>query len=207
MNIPEDIQQHLNDYKATSLHSAESMHLDRQRLFEMCESPIEQIFLMTMWEYTNGYPVNYQGLHLLASNFGEPFQYGYDLRIFPQYEIRVPDPDKHGSTRDYRVDFMHFVLPPCLPNNRQLPYDFHRDAIARIAVELDEHEYHERTPDQALRNRSRDRALTAAGYTTMRFTGREIHRGADAKGLELVSYIDQVVRRHIETNQLKFFPD
>jgi very-short-patch-repair endonuclease len=44
----------------------------------------------------------------------------------------------------------------------------------RIAVECDGHDFHDRTPAQAARDKARDRRLAAAGWTVMRFTGREI---------------------------------
>src|SRR5688572_19962442 len=47
-----------------------------------------------------------------------------------------------------------------------------------LAIECDGHDYHERTKEQARRDRSRDRKLLAAGINTVRFTGSEIYRDA-----------------------------
>ena len=49
-----------------------------------------------------------------------------------------------------------------------------------IAIECDGHDFHEKTPEQAARDKARDRALTEAGWTMLRFTGREIHRDSRA---------------------------
>jgi hypothetical protein len=46
----------------------------------------------------------------------------------------------------------------------------------RIFVECDGHDFHERTKEQAERDRSKDRAIQAAGIPILRFTGREIWR-------------------------------
>jgi very-short-patch-repair endonuclease len=46
----------------------------------------------------------------------------------------------------------------------------------KIIVECDGHDFHERTKEQAMRDRARDRAAQAAGYQMMRFTGAEIFR-------------------------------
>lgn len=43
------------------------------------------------------------------------------------------------------------------------------------AVELDGHDFHERTKEQAARDKSRDRLLTAAGWRVLRFTGSEVY--------------------------------
>lgn len=48
--------------------------------------------------------------------------------------------------------------------------------IGRVVVELDGHEWHERTPEQVERDHKRDRQLIACGYTVLRFSGREVIR-------------------------------
>jgi hypothetical protein len=45
----------------------------------------------------------------------------------------------------------------------------------KVVVECDGHEFHERTKEQARADKSRDRELTAMGYTVLHFTGSEIH--------------------------------
>lgn len=64
---------------------------------------------------------------------------------------------------DWPVDFIFTVLHPKKP-----------EAIS-LVVECDGHEFHERTKEQAARDRSRDRRLQSAGYTVFRFTGAEIY--------------------------------
>jgi very-short-patch-repair endonuclease len=49
---------------------------------------------------------------------------------------------------------------------------------ARVIVECDGHDFHERTKEQAERDKSRDRELQALGYPVYRFTGSEIWRSA-----------------------------
>jgi very-short-patch-repair endonuclease len=49
-----------------------------------------------------------------------------------------------------------------------------RGEVKWVIVECDGHEFHERTKEQAVRDRSRDRDLQLLGYTILRFTGREI---------------------------------
>lgn len=43
-----------------------------------------------------------------------------------------------------------------------------------LAVECDGHDFHEKTKEQAARDKSRDRTMSSMGITTMRFTGSEI---------------------------------
>lgn len=45
-----------------------------------------------------------------------------------------------------------------------------------LIVELDGHQFHEKTPEQAEHDRKRDRWFAANGYRVIRFTGREVWR-------------------------------
>lgn len=61
-----------------------------------------------------------------------------------------------------------------------------------IIIECDGHDFHERTQDQALHDRRRDREMTSAGYRVVRFTGREIHRDPDACAEEVGNLLDKL---------------
>ena len=50
------------------------------------------------------------------------------------------------------------------------------EAEIKIVIECDGHDFHERTKEQAARDRSRDRELQRLGFKIMRFTGAEIWR-------------------------------
>jgi very-short-patch-repair endonuclease len=50
------------------------------------------------------------------------------------------------------------------------------DSTVNLAIECDGHEFHEKTKKQAQYDRQRERAITAAGYTVIRFTGSEIFK-------------------------------
>ena len=77
-------------------------------------------------------------------------------RILPQEPIKTPQ-------GNYRVDFLITITMP-------------DEAVLRLAVECDGHDYHERTKEQAARDKSRDRALTEIGIRVLRFTGSEVWR-------------------------------
>lgn len=48
----------------------------------------------------------------------------------------------------------------------------------KIVVECDGHNFHERTKEQAARDRRRDRDLAGMGYLVLRYTGSEIWKSA-----------------------------
>ncbi len=44
-----------------------------------------------------------------------------------------------------------------------------------VVVEVDGHDFHERTKEQAAHDKSRDRSMQLAGYVVLRFTGSEVN--------------------------------
>jgi hypothetical protein len=49
-----------------------------------------------------------------------------------------------------------------------------RSASKAMVVECDGHDFHDRTKDQASRDRERDRLLQSFGFLVYRYTGRDI---------------------------------
>ena len=62
----------------------------------------------------------------------------------------------------------------------------------RIAVEADGHEFHERTREQATRDKARDRALTADGWRVLRFSGSEIWKAPEKCAREVVTIVNSI---------------
>lgn len=82
----------------------------------------------------------------------------YAAALAPQVDVDV------GGKR-YRLDFGLRLV------------DTHEDRPAIfVAVECDGHDFHERTREQAARDRARDRDLQSIGWIVARFTGSEIFR-------------------------------
>ena len=96
-----------------------------------------------------------------------------DLASLIENEIWFGDVEKHSR---YRVDF---ILKD-----------------ARIIIELDGYEYHS-SPEQLERDSIRQRYLTRAGYSVIRFTGREIKR--DAAGC--VEEVRQIYKERLQRKQ------
>ncbi len=59
---------------------------------------------------------------------------------------------------------------------------------ARLIVECDGHDFHERTKQQAARDRRRDRMSQFEGTPVLRFTGSEIWRDPWACAMEVISW-------------------
>lgn len=151
-----------------------------------CESPIEQLFLAALLEsgawdldagrldrayYRGKWPL-FRSLPetdwpdargVFASRSGSPAGHGF---VFGQAHVLISE-----KAHTPRVDFAICV----------------RDA--HLVIELDGHEFHERTKEQAKRDKSRDRLLTASGWRVLRFTGSEIWANAS----RCVEQVEEVI--------------
>jgi very-short-patch-repair endonuclease len=76
---------------------------------------------------------------------------GLGVTIAPQTELTI-------ASKKYRIDFV--IASPDL----------------KLAIEIDGHDFHEKTKEQAANDRARERSIVREGYTLMRFTGSEIFR-------------------------------
>lgn len=59
----------------------------------------------------------------------------------------------------------------------------------RIVIECDGHDYHERTKEQARKDRGRDRAFQQEGWLVARFTGSEIYADAERCAKEAINML------------------
>lgn len=148
-----------------------------QRLFrqftwaaeKLCESPIERRMLSGLMLCPFGYyddPNQILDPAEMAQKGGISFN-GDGAVIVPQATIpRLP----------YRVDFLVALNP------RHVEVS----PIPCFVIECDGHDFHERTKQQAARDRKKDRDIQNIGIPCLRFTGSEIYKDLD----ECVNQVD-----------------
>ncbi|GAB7387405.1 hypothetical protein BSNK01_12410 [Bacillaceae bacterium] len=127
-----------------------------------CESPIEQLLYLRLLKSIN--------LDRKAMDYKvyDPQSY---FRIYPQYKVIVGD-------KTYRLDFhleCHFK------GRKHL-----------FAIECDGHEFHEKSKEQAARDKQRDRDLASLGYVVLRFTGSEIWKDPSKCADQVLDIIDKL---------------
>lgn len=134
-----------------------------------CESPIEVAF-GTAFMLLGDYQYSQVALH-------EP---GYDGDVDAmQFEFVLQCQKKIGR---HRVDFMASWSYP--------------EYTTKIIVECDGHNFHERTKDQAQRDRAKDRDWQNSGYRVFRFTGSEIYRDAFKCATEVFDALELIAEEH-----------
>jgi len=123
-----------------------------------CESPMERSFLLGLLTRQDVIGKEYDGqvLRFVVEDAG------YELT--PQYEVFDYDEDPHDCPFA-RIDF---VLRGA-------------GCWFSLAIEIDGHEFHEKTKEQAQRDKARDRRLVrCGGHRVLRFTGAEVYANAEA---------------------------
>lgn len=133
------------------------------------ESPIEILLLCALeavsivrWRSAGMTWRNFDMLKSCAIDRDEIF-------IIPQFPIVI-------DRMNCRVDLMIAQGPEARP---------------MVAVECDGHDYHERTKEQARRDRARDRAIQMMGIASLRFTGSEINEDPCGCALQVLDYLDR----------------
>ena len=161
-----------------------------ERAVAICESPIEARFLLAL--------VCACAKHQLAISIQDDAEelevYGCEglhgdmvLEVTPQMPLG-----------DHRVDFaleLTFTNPFHQMAATEKPKYLAEQVTEKLVVECDGHEFHEKTREQAKKDKSRDRDLLSRGYPVMRFTGSEIYRAP-------LKCAEQVVHDFFEINKL-----
>lgn len=89
----------------------------------------------------------------------------------------VPQVTMHTERGEHVVDFL--ITSP----NKKI------DGM-QVVIELDGHQFHERTSVQATRDRARDRAMLKNGVTVLRFAGAEVVRDARRCIREVMEFLE-----------------
>jgi very-short-patch-repair endonuclease len=131
------------------------------REFEDCMFDIMETFVSTLRSFFEIYDRCQSPLEhafLIGAACSTDYKYGkYGFLSWNQ--LLTPDIfDAQYVFRNYRLDFAIQ----------------HKEKGIKIAVELDGHTYHERTVEQAVNDRSRDRELALHGWKVIRFHRKEL---------------------------------
>jgi very-short-patch-repair endonuclease len=102
-----------------------------------------------------------------------------ELDVMPLLTCEILSENSHPSVTERAAERGCLVIQM---QNRILdwPADFVLSCPSisekKVIIECDGHDFHERTKEQAARDRSRDRAAQEAGHMMLRYTGSEIYR-------------------------------
>jgi very-short-patch-repair endonuclease len=87
-----------------------------------------------------------------------------------------------ANGHNYRADIM--IAVPGHESDKYSP---------RLIVEVDGHEFHEKTKEQAKRDKERDRNLQMEGYRVMHFTGSEVFHKAYDCASQVIKMLESMI--------------
>ena len=122
-------------------------------------SPIERLFCIGLWTFVDLRDWEYVGFSSVVVRRGGQIISEQDSEIVAKRGTILLEYQKKELS--WLADFVLSV--PSYSNKK-------------LIVECDGHQFHERTKEQAERDRSRDREAQAEGYLILRFTGSELYR-------------------------------
>jgi very-short-patch-repair endonuclease len=129
-----------------------------ERAAQKCESPAEELFFLALVHQGSR---GLEGELRFDGGDPKPFESWCSFSIVPQYVV--------GR---YRVDFLVSVSETHVSGfGDDTELAWHKGVVV---VEVDGHEFHERTKQQASHDKKKDRDLQAAGFRVNRFTGSDI---------------------------------
>lgn len=148
-----------------------------------CESPIERLLGWAMLGFITDYEdrspafsiqpsrdIDALRLDLIRCGWG-----GSPIQLCTQVQIGT-----------WRADFLGFARGADVNNPMGL------------VIECDGHDFHEKTKEQAARDKVRDRYFASAGYHVLRFTGSEIWRDANACATQIFDAVKNYEDREID---------
>lgn len=146
------------------------------------ESPIERLMLAGLIAGTLA-----RGLDVCInpsqSSFATAFGNDGTVSITPQSRIG-----------EYRVDFLvesTIELPEPIDGKSSKEWPIHK-YTSRLIVECDGHDFHEKTKEQAKRDKSRDRGLLKCGYPVFHYTGSEIWNDVFRCVKEILDHLEKM---------------
>lgn len=123
------------------------------------------------------------GIHLVSCEYRQQKQ-DLSLRSWGPDEYTVEtQPEVGGKHPDFVVSFRGY-------------HGRHEGWLqSRVAIECDGHDFHEKTKQQAARDKRRDRELTFLGMPVLRFTGSEIWAGPTACARPVLEHLRHLAFR------------
>jgi len=157
-------------YMPALVSAMETEFFNLDRLCSMAKSPIEELFACALWSHGACQNVTAHG-----GDSSSIYKTSAEDQFLLTIRLQAP-------VGQYSADFLLEL------GRLGGPIE------ARIVVEVDGHDFHQRTKQQAAHDKKRDRFFAATGLTVLRFTGSEVTRDAKACASEAMVLLGRMMR-------------
>jgi very-short-patch-repair endonuclease len=185
--MEEDIENRLDDFM-------QSLKGQIQCQLNVCESPIERILLLEFIKRTlEPFSSGTLEMAIMKDLYRPDKRNTFIHPSFPDLDERIPI-GVYWQEEGLKGEKIHYIIPQYLFNdsyfdsqtnvtkhiNYRLDFAYfaegrYSDLQIKIAIECDGHNFHEKTKEQAQRDKEKDQRLQSRGWHIARFTGSEIY--------------------------------
>ncbi len=179
--------------RALAVHAFERAYYEFEKALNECgESPLEHAMLLALTLVSGD---------RMGSESGKGFYFTHGGRPADATDWEYISIEPQAVFGDYRVDFLVTLssLDPVVDartreqdESRLLSAGDYTDR--KIVVECDGHDFHDRTKDQASRDRERDRALQSLGLRVFRYTGSDVWLDVMSCATETIDVLQREMR-------------
>lgn len=147
------------------------------------ESPIERKFFITAIHYlTSEFPILYVGEE--EDSFALIYFDQAPAGLYPEFGLKIiPQKRFNFDGKTFIADFSF---------EKYFPGKDHSEILC--IVELDGHDFHNRTKDQVCRDKKRDRAFLNNNIFTFRFSGSEVFKKCESCISEMESFLTKSLK-------------
>jgi uncharacterized protein DUF559 len=172
---------------------SEERNREISAFLEQCESPVEQILVAAIYDsWRVIVNTHHNRLQCSLPAIYPAYDGIFDVYIELQKSI-------HTLSREYRAD-LYMFLTRFWVNGAQPMW-------GKLVIEVDGHDFHDRTKQQASYDRERDRELTLEGHRVIRFTGSDVfndpYKCVEDIGFHLDDLAGQVFQTYLESDRLR----
>jgi len=147
------------------------------------ESPIERLMMLSLITYAVN---DLCDIDIFDNKYNSWFDF---YRSIP-CEYRTVKIKPQAVLGEFKVDFLIEYDQTSADDKNELISE-----SSKLIVECDGHDFHDRTSEQAKKDRQRDRWLQRMGYPVYRFTGSEINKDV----FECTDHIFEHLSKHAKT--------
>lgn len=158
-------------------------------LINICESPIEEYFLINIFKYFYSQSLMSLKFEFLVHEVNDPFD--LKTKVFDPFNYQEEDINIFGFVYGIQIrvstDTVYKIIPQFKHNNYRLDFAIFIEkpgSLVKFCVECDGHDFH-KTKVQNLSDSKRTRDLLKDGWTTLRYTGSELFHWNTTNAMDL----------------------
>jgi Protein of unknown function (DUF559) len=193
VGLMEDICSRAEDLIQDEFNELSDQVSKLRNFLHLCESPAEQILVVALHHYFTDAIINSHFQRMQATMDKDRDCAGIFTAIF---ELQKPI-KAFGS--NYRADLFAYVTRIWIGEKSP--------GWGELIIEVDGHDFHERTKQQASKDKQPDRHMILQGFKVMRFTGSEVYndpiRCAEEICFQLEHEAGQVFCSYRDTGRLE----